>query len=118
MQSLITLNKVLKNKSKAQHVLTKIFPSQHIILGVLLKYTCRFMFGNSSYCVTLDVNLCLHLNDCTDISKMHDNILKNQVAQRAMIAHHGASIMFGDTIVYDEFTIIYNNSELETVTRN
>ena len=36
---------------------------------------------------------------------------EKQVAQWATIAHHGASIMFGDTISYD-------NSELETVTRN
>ena len=28
-------------------------------------------------------------------------MLVKQVAQWAMIAHHGASIMFGDTIIYD-----------------
>ena len=39
-----------------------------------------------------------------------------QVAQWAMIAHHGASIMFGDTIIYDAQKA--DNSELETVTRN
>ena len=38
-----------------------------------------------------------------------------QVAQWATIAHHGASIMFGDTIIYDAQRQI---TELETVTRN
>ena len=37
---------------------------------------------------------------------MYDNMvldtdLHKQVAQWATIAHHGASIMFGDTIIYD-----------------
>ena len=30
-----------------------------------------------------------------------DTDLHKQVAQWATIAHHGASIMFGDTIIYD-----------------
>ena len=38
-----------------------------------------------------------------------------QVAQWATIAHHGASIMFGDTIIYDAQKQI---TELETGTRN
>ena len=38
------------------------------------------------------------------------------LAQWATIAHHGASIMFGDTIIYDAQR--QENSERETVTRN
>ena len=34
--------------------------------------------------------------------KFTKNIMhKKQVAQWATLAHHGASIMFGDTIIYD-----------------
>ena len=35
-----------------------------------------------------------------EFDMQHDHIVK-QVAQWATIAHHGASIMFGDTIIYD-----------------
>ena len=35
------------------------------------------------------------------ICKNEYDLLKIQVAQWEMIAHHGASKMFGDTIIYD-----------------
>ena len=34
---------------------------------------------------------------------------KKQVAQLATIAHHGASIMFGDTIIYDAQRLVTLN---------
>ena len=43
--------------------------------------------------------LCILKGTCP--FKMHKFTYVKQVAQWATIAHHGASIIFGDTIIYD-----------------
>ena len=58
---------------------------------------CEASFPTGTVGPPLDTNDGLYLYHIPVPARRNDK----QVAQWATIAHHGASIMFGDTIIYD-----------------
>ena len=68
------------------------------VIYVTASYICPWCFYQTLHDITklieLNVNFKIFLNKSD----------RKQVAQWATIAHHGASIMFGDTIIYDAQT--------------
>ena len=69
--------------------------------GPCREKTCLRGFDKASFKPVSSATETSYKIEILPVARLNMVLAKKQVAQWATIAHHGASIMFGDTIIYD-----------------